>query len=197
MKTPERTTADGLRALADFLDANQEIKPGSHDILVCLSNHPPDEQRAKLAEAARRYGPLEKRFDQDMWAYLVKNFGGGVTISWFVRREAVCRKVVTGKRTVSLPAEEAKPARTVEIEDTKWECEPILRPVPEDWQHGTPPLGPESVDLGATLDPDETPTLVRTAGSEVDATLLEAEHQRALRESAEERRADDAMFEPR
>ena len=43
-----------------------------------------------------------------------------------VKREAVCTRRVVGTETVTLPAVEAQPERTVEREIVEWDCEPVL-----------------------------------------------------------------------
>jgi hypothetical protein len=122
----DRTTADGLRALADFLDANPELakKYSSHEHLFYVGCE--KDPKAFLAEIARRHAPLEKDFSTD-YAGLRKQFGGGVSIRWYSDRKDVCVKVVTGTKTVVLPAKEAEPERTVTVEETEWICtEPLL-----------------------------------------------------------------------
>jgi plasmid stabilization system protein ParE len=47
-----------------------------------------------------------------------------------VKREAVCVRRVVGTETVTLPAVEAAPERTVDREIVEWDCEPILTAVP-------------------------------------------------------------------
>lgn len=116
----------GLRDLADFLQANPDVDISSnHEILICL-NHRPD-PKAAIAEAARRFAPVSKVY-RDPWFHIAKTFGP-IELQWFVGRDKVCRQVVTGTKTVTLPAEEAKPERVVEVQETKWICdEPLLAP---------------------------------------------------------------------
>lgn len=43
-----------------------------------------------------------------------------------VKRESVCTRRVVGTETVTLPAVEAQPERTVERDVVEWDCAPVL-----------------------------------------------------------------------
>jgi hypothetical protein len=109
---------DGLRALADWLEAHPEyateIMPGRFDLFFKTK----DELLAfKDASGATRLdkGAIGSHF------WLTRSFGGGITLDGNVPREEACRRVVTGIREI--PAQ-VIPASTEE--DVEWICEPLL-----------------------------------------------------------------------
>lgn len=113
----------GLRDLADYVERYPDLIGSWHDIDINVFC----DDKAALADAARQHGPVEKMFKSDKWFYLRKNFGPRVHIDFNITRDKVCRKEIVGKKTVVLPAEEAKLEREVVVEETRWVCdEPIL-----------------------------------------------------------------------
>jgi hypothetical protein len=122
LKTDNTAFIAGLRQFLEFLEANPDVYPGQTTFLICLSHR--QDPKATLAEVARRFGPVEKVY-RDRWFHLAKRFGP-IELQWFAHRDQVCRKVVTGKKTVTLAAEDAKPERTVDVEESKWVCAPLL-----------------------------------------------------------------------
>jgi hypothetical protein len=108
----------GLREVADFLAAHPELPTTRHEQhLVCLQT------REELVAVARIPGVRwRKDWQSEEFFSLKADFPGGHTYEVFVRREHVCRKVVTG--TAVQPAQ---PEQTVEL--FRWECdEPLLAP---------------------------------------------------------------------
>ena len=76
--------------------------------------------REELQRTVRALGRGIKE-DDDRWAGVTRQFGGGVSVYAYTSREQVCRKVVTGTKVI--PAH-VIPEHTVEL--VEWECEPIL-----------------------------------------------------------------------
>jgi len=105
---------DGLRALADFLEANPSLPaPTLNRLLVPLSTR---EQIAGIA----RVGSWQKDYESDTWFSLKRSFGPQVTLEYFTERSNVCRKVKTGE-TRLVPARPAEPERIEDVE--KWVCD--------------------------------------------------------------------------
>lgn len=96
----------GLRALADFLDAHPQVPCGYGMSMNTFAS-----SKAELAEIARTAPKWRKSFSGE-YAFLVQDFGGGVTYEVNINRETVCRKIVTGTHV--------EPERIVE--DIVWEC---------------------------------------------------------------------------
>lgn len=105
-------TSKGLRELADFLDAHPAVtlQLVEHQIYV--------RTRDEIAALAT-IGGWRKTYNSDYF-HLERAFAGDVTLSVFTDRAEVCRKVVTGHRTIP-----ARPEQQVEI--VEWVCEePLL-----------------------------------------------------------------------
>ena len=136
----DRTMADTLRAVAEFIDAHPDLPRPPY---VCCYDHTPDQadvswylsinnnavdeadQKAKATAIIRSVGGKwdktpsgnDMRFEQTV---------NGLHLDVLVAREAVCERVVTGTETVTLPAVEAQPERTEERDVVEWRCEPLL-----------------------------------------------------------------------
>lgn len=126
---------DGLRQLADFLDAHPEVplpymgsyqtgtfQPTMSIILIG------DDQKEILADIARAMGTAAKRVDDDRFRQF-----GGIALSVSASREQVCERVVVGthEEIVEEPDAEALaavPTRKVTkvVEDVEWKCTPLL-----------------------------------------------------------------------
>lgn len=111
--------ANGLRGLADWLDANASVVPeyGIGDPInfdvVCST-------KDNLVAAARTGGRWEK-VDEGSYFTLRRSFGP-INLDFFITRDKVCRRVVVD--TIEHP-EKVVPAHTEEVVD--WVCdEPIL-----------------------------------------------------------------------
>lgn len=50
----------------------------------------------------------------------------GLDLNVQVSREEVCERIVTGTKTVTIPAKPAEPERVVEQDVVEWRCEPLL-----------------------------------------------------------------------
>lgn len=117
---------DGLRGLADWLDANPQIAlPWSGNeynpfqVGVWVSK----EELAAIIKALP--GKVEKDYSADNVVRVNAKFGD-LHVSAYAGRSEVCERVVTGTETVTVPAVEARPERTEEREVVEWRCHPIL-----------------------------------------------------------------------
>ena len=117
-------TVRGLRKLADYLEAYPQLCSFCDvGLIQCVGD------KEEMAEIARQHAPLEKTISGGDWFALVKRFAPEVTIRWILRRDKICRRVVTGKHNVTVPAQparEATPEQVVEVEDFEWKWDPIL-----------------------------------------------------------------------
>jgi hypothetical protein len=103
----------GLRALADFLEQHPDMPTPYYDTINIFV--PTREEIATIA----RLTSWEKEY-QTTYFVLRKMFGDDLRLEVNIDRGAVCRKVVTGTKTVP-----AQPEHT--IEEYAWVCdEPIL-----------------------------------------------------------------------
>lgn len=127
----EQTTADGLRALADFLDSctgpaavlnRNQITLNFFDLGVFGG-----EEARVLASVAKQMRSFDKSYSDSLMT-LKKDFGL-VSAHVVAMRESVCKRVVVGTEEVPeqvIPATEAKviPAYTREM--VEWDCTPSL-----------------------------------------------------------------------
>lgn len=116
-KSANQEMADGLRQLADWLEAN----PQQDGILGYVTVNCFLQSREALLAHVKGLGRLEKDAVGN-WFYFRKRFTNRVSLEFNIDREKICRKVVT--KTV-LPAEPARiipalPEREEEI--VTWEC---------------------------------------------------------------------------
>lgn len=124
------TTADGLRALADILDAHpHELRHADfRSYLVYCKD------REEMTAIIRAVGG---RWDKDQPDGSAPYFGatlklaGGVSLRVYTNRENVCERVQVGTEKVLVPAEqepELAPAAMVEVERPvyEWRCSDSL-----------------------------------------------------------------------
>lgn len=115
-----REQADGLRELADWIEAHPDIAERmAPPYLVIIADDADD-----MAHKARALGGKRSKHVGDEWVDVERKFGP-VRVTVTARRENVCERVVVGTTTVEIPAEPARPAtpaRTETIERTKWVC---------------------------------------------------------------------------
>ena len=116
MSAAETSFADGLRALADWIDAN----PGVVDVPEVTLNVPFFD-REEFTEAVKALGGHREKIAHDSYFVVRRTFGEGVQLDVYMPREQVCRKVVLGTREVP---ERVVPARTEEI--VEWVCDDSL-----------------------------------------------------------------------
>jgi len=106
----------GLRAMADFYEKHPDLpKPFDDGVAVVYVA-----SKAGMVEVARQAGKVEKKYS-DHYFELTKQLGA-IQLSFFTLREAVCRAIIKGKKTV--------PSYYVpehEVDDIEWVCdEPLL-----------------------------------------------------------------------
>ncbi len=132
---------NGLRALADALDAHPETPLpyyGTQKKPLPVYMH----TKADAAAWARTLpGQVTKTYDDDS-DYFGLNLGGafdGLHMAVYARRDQVCTRVVTSSETVTreIPARPAMPATvastvTEVVETVEWDCGSLLAsdPVP-------------------------------------------------------------------
>lgn len=133
---------DGLRKLADLLDADTDLElpyTGSTSEMVVIPLGA-ENQRAQLvawARAMARYGKLRRRpvdHQDGSSSFYLYGTVGGLKVQVITDRETVCRRVVTGTENreveeIVRPAEIRKVTKPVEI--VEWVCEPVTAPSAE------------------------------------------------------------------
>jgi hypothetical protein len=121
---------NGLRELADILDANPDLPlpySGTGSELLWIARHGEDHKAFAQTFARVVPGTLTKSVrgtDFDLIGSV-----GGVQVQLIVDRDAVCERVVTGIETVTIsakPATDPEPERTEERELVEWRCQPLL-----------------------------------------------------------------------
>jgi len=129
----QRASVDGLRELADFLEANPELLDlTSHHTMYAF----PHGDKANFARVALLLGPSAKSADAD-WYNVERKFGPKVTIQVTARREEVCERTVVGTETVTeferdtdavaaAIADIPRTAVTRTVEKIEWVCPPSL-----------------------------------------------------------------------
>lgn len=122
-------SSDGLRKLADWLDkcAAAGLDTGYNGLDgVSVTFFPSDDPEVVRA-FARQMGTFEKDYSRDTLLRLTKDFGGA-SVRLVFQRSTVCKRVVTGTKTlpaVTIPAKPAEPERVIPeqtIETVEWEC---------------------------------------------------------------------------
>lgn len=128
-------TAAGLRALADWIQANPEVV-ANFSRRLRISAYPRSSdvaaEFAQLGRLARKHGATVKKDVSEQMYNLALNFGA-VTVQVLAYRQEVCERVVVGTREVTeeVPDPEALaavPTTTVtRTEDVvEWQCKPLL-----------------------------------------------------------------------
>ncbi len=121
MKNAKEEMVKGLRAMADFIEANVEddnLGYSTIDLNIFTKSN------EELADLARRFAPVAKRYT-DQWFCLVKRFSENVKLEVNRKREEVCTRVVTGTRTVKVPvyAPLEKIGEREEVQEiVEWDC---------------------------------------------------------------------------
>lgn len=106
----------GIRALANFLEARPELEVGS--CYAGVSNY--SSTKDELAAQVALMGTSEKEWGPS-YLDVSKKFGESVKFEVSIAREAICERVVTGKKVVpATPAVEAQPEREVDV--VEWKC---------------------------------------------------------------------------
>jgi hypothetical protein len=133
----------GLRAVADFLEANENIPIPTEVDLPRWEKKPAlkfyawyeqgdrgDEQRAYLQKFSRGFGKVDKQFTEQF--FHLKGEEDGFTIDAVADRDKVCKLVATGTRHVDARPERVLPETVIPAEEEHdepvytWECGPLL-----------------------------------------------------------------------
>ncbi|HEX3803146.1 MAG TPA: hypothetical protein VHV75_09920 [Solirubrobacteraceae bacterium] len=108
---------DGLRALADLLDANPQIDTQWRDYRFILFVGSSEE----LARTAVGIGGQWEKSEDHYYCNLDRSLGGGVGIQVTTARGNVCERVQVGTETVMVPAPDA-PMVEEERPVYEWKC---------------------------------------------------------------------------
>lgn len=84
----------------------------------------PEQRQTALGIIRAVGGAWDKAYRNDDVAFAQKR--GSLNLLITVTRDAVCRRVVKGVETITVPAQPAVPEHTVEREIVEWECESVL-----------------------------------------------------------------------
>ncbi len=138
--TSTTTHAVNLRRAADLLDEVVDRLPfqpfitSRHDGSIVLQwftqNHyegEADQKRAMQDITRILGGKWAKDGDGDMFE--LERHLGGILLLVTASRTAVCERVVTGTRQVTVPAVEASPERVETVEAVEWVCGSVLAEV--------------------------------------------------------------------
>jgi hypothetical protein len=116
---------DGLRALADFLDAHPDVlEDVSHSGFDCGAFF---DNKTRLAAFAKAVGGQLDKGKYGGYLEVAKRFGPH-KLTGNVAEDLVCERIVVGTETVEVPDPEA-PKVTIEREIVEWKCPPILNEV--------------------------------------------------------------------
>lgn len=111
---------DGLRAIADWLDGHPEVEGMPEELDVTALNT--KEEAAIVLKALR---PCAKEYDETFFK-ITRKFGS-IKLKFLFWRDAVCQRVVIGKKTVEAHLRPAQmiPAEVVEAHEedvVEWRC---------------------------------------------------------------------------
>lgn len=133
-----RAWTAGLRQIADFLDAHDEVPlpylgayaEGSSKPVLPIYLTSTEEPRQAMAMVMKAMGRATKAAHDDIGTFQVWREFAGLVLMASAHREAVCERIVTGTRTVEVdePVTEVTGTRKVTkvIEDVQWKCSPLL-----------------------------------------------------------------------
>lgn len=126
MTTFVQETVQGLRALADFIEANPGLPwdPTYWELGVYGINA---EDAAAFARSTGTWDKIPAGSDGELLK--IQRSFGPIKLGVFARRDEVCEKVVVGTETVAIPdpvALAAVPTVEVEREVVEWKCRPLL-----------------------------------------------------------------------
>ena len=128
------TTPALLRQAADLIEAHPGLpapvvtsfSDGSVDVAWQLMNgDAKDDQKVAVRQIIKAIGGKWNKADGGDTLYL-RSTRDGLKLSIYVTRDQVCERIVTGTKSVTIPAKPRVPARVVEVEDVEWRCEPVL-----------------------------------------------------------------------
>lgn len=105
-----------LRAIADFYERNPQLPYYEGNMLVSCT-------KEQLLQVAQEAGTIQKDVD-DEYFNLLKTFGS-ITIEFYCRREAICRRISKGMKTIPQQVIPARPREVIPehiVEEFEWEC---------------------------------------------------------------------------
>lgn len=120
---------DGLRELADWIEANGDHLDASSDffydnMVMSFLRHDRDE----FVNVAQLLGGKRTKDGDDSY-FRVKRSFGPIEVTVFAQRKDVCERVVTGTRHIPAQVIPASEERVIEARDeeiVEWVCEPLL-----------------------------------------------------------------------
>ncbi|HEX5347886.1 MAG TPA: hypothetical protein VFW64_12430 [Pseudonocardiaceae bacterium] len=118
---------DGLRALADLLEANPDLRLPytGRDRGGALLVMPHGDERDEVAEWARALPGEKSKTVRDEYFDLDGQLHG-LHLRVIAHRDKVCRKVVKGTREVKEQVPVKFTTVTKTVEDVEWVCDPLL-----------------------------------------------------------------------
>jgi antitoxin component HigA of HigAB toxin-antitoxin module len=138
-KSSRETYTQGLREIADFLDAHPEVplpylssfQTGNWENTLDIYLVSEKGQKEKLAAIARAMGHADKVMDGDKMR-VFRRFAG-ITLIAQASRDQVCERVVIGTREIEVEEKDPEALAAVPVvkvtktvEDVEWRCAPIL-----------------------------------------------------------------------
>lgn len=132
---PRTAYTTGLRQLADILDDNPDLPLPYTGTDSSLNWIEVTRENNEIRDAARLFarlvpGTIVKKPRDD--AFDLIGHIAGVKVCFIASRDAVCTRVVTGTHEVTIaatpamPATEAQPAVTQNVETVEWICSSLL-----------------------------------------------------------------------
>ena len=122
METTSAKYANGLRLLADWVEAHPGIDLPSNEWSVYSLNS--KEEAAKCLLALK---PCNKEYREDM--FYISRFFGPIKLRYVFSRNSVCTRKVVGTKVVPERIEPAKEEEIIpehEVEVYEWECNESL-----------------------------------------------------------------------
>lgn len=112
----------GLRDLADFLEANPELPCPTYGT---FNTYGPDKET--MALFAKLAAPVSKHVTPSGETFWLRRNFGPIELDMNCARETVCERVKTGTRTIPAQPETVLPATQEKEEEIyEWRCSPIL-----------------------------------------------------------------------
>ncbi|HBG30736.1 MAG TPA: hypothetical protein DDW98_08925 [Gammaproteobacteria bacterium] len=122
-------SSDGLRRLADWLGqcAAAGLDTGYQGMDGVQVTFIPGDAPETVRAFAQQMGSFTKDYSCDSQVWLIKDFDGA-KVRLVFNRTTVCKRVVTGTKTipaVTIPAKPAEPERVIPeqtVETVEWQC---------------------------------------------------------------------------